>query len=195
VALRNTAFARGFAARIGVAPDAAIEEETPAGAEARQRACDYLNAAIRAEFNIPGVTFGARYDGSPVIVPDGTTPPPDSANAYTPTACPGGRTPHRWLPDGRSLFDLFGFEFTVMGARPELGRRLADAAARLRIPTTVLDMPDEETRDLYGADLVLIRPDQIVAWRGKDAPDDPASLWRTVTGANGKMQQAVATGE
>jgi hypothetical protein len=26
----------------------------------------------------------------------------------------------------------------------------------------------EEARELYGADLALIRPDQIVAWRGND---------------------------
>ncbi|WP_202309228.1 FAD-dependent oxidoreductase [Mesorhizobium sp. L-8-10] len=194
VALRNTAFARGFAARIGVPPDPAIEDATPVGTEARQRAGNYLNAAIRAEFNIPGITFGARYDDSPVIVPDGTAPPPDSANNYTPTACPGGRTPHRWLPDGRSLFDLFGFEFTIMCSRPELGQELADTAARLGIPATVLDMPDEETRALYEACLVLIRPDQIVAWRGKAPPRDAAALWRTVTGAKGAMQPAAAAG-
>ncbi len=192
VALRNTAFARGFAARIGVAPAPMIEEQTSAGAEARRKAGDYLNAAIRAEFNIPGVTFGARYDGSPVIVPDGTVPPPDSANSYTPTACPGGRAPHRWLPDGRSLFDLFGFEFTLLCVRPELGRGLADAAARLGIPVTVLDMPDEETRALYEADLVLIRPDQVVAWRGVEPPRDVETLWQVVAGAKGTMQPAVA---
>ena len=29
----------------------------------------------------------------------------------------------------------------------------------------VLDLESEEARELYGADFVLIRPDQIVAWR------------------------------
>ena len=32
----------------------------------------------------------------------------------SPTACPGGRAPHLWLGDGRSLYDAFGFEFTLL---------------------------------------------------------------------------------
>ena len=59
VARRNTAFARGFAAAIGVAPDPKIEDESPAGGLARERAGAYLNAVVRAEFNIPGIAFGA----------------------------------------------------------------------------------------------------------------------------------------
>src|ERR687898_389039 len=78
----------------------------------RRRAGEYYAAHGRAEFNIPGITFGGRYDGSPAIVPDGTAPPPDTANVYVSTACPGGRPPHLWLPDGRSLYDCFGFEWT-----------------------------------------------------------------------------------
>jgi hypothetical protein len=33
----------------------------------------------------------------------------------------------------------------------------------------VVSTPSEEARDLYKADLALIRPDQIVGWRGHDA--------------------------
>ena len=35
------------------------------------------------------------------LVADGSTPPPDAANSYQPSACPGGRPPHAWLADGR----------------------------------------------------------------------------------------------
>ena len=72
----------------------------------------------RSEFNIPGITFGTRYDNSPIIVADGTSPPPDQANAYEPTACPGGRAPHLWFDQEAakpiSLYDQFGFEFTLL---------------------------------------------------------------------------------
>ena len=44
---------------------AELEDETDAGAAARRAAGDYFNHHARAEFDIPGVTFGARYDGSP----------------------------------------------------------------------------------------------------------------------------------
>jgi hypothetical protein len=35
----------------------------------------------------------------------------------------------------------------------------------------VIDLPISRARNLYGADLVLIRPDQVVAWRGNAAPE------------------------
>jgi 2-polyprenyl-6-methoxyphenol hydroxylase-like FAD-dependent oxidoreductase len=161
LAVRNTQYAKAFADSLGnYVPPPEIEDDTPAGAEARRRAGEYYAAHGRAEFNIPGITFGGRYDGSPAIVPDGTQPPPDKPNEYVPTACPGGRAPHLWLPDGHSLYDLFGFEWTLLRLREHGGENMAPS------PTLkILDLESEEARDLYGADFVLIRPDQIVAWR------------------------------
>src|SRR5262249_35288771 len=92
VALRNTAYAKHFADSVGLfAALPELEESGPRGDAARAAASARLNAHARLEFDIPGVTFGARYDGSPIIMRDGTTPPPDEANRYTPSACPGGR--------------------------------------------------------------------------------------------------------
>ncbi|HEX7967139.1 MAG TPA: hypothetical protein VF502_02885, partial [Stellaceae bacterium] len=138
---------------------------------ARLQAGAYLEAHARAEFNIPGITFGGRYDASPIIIPDGTPPPADAANLYMPSACPGGRAPHLWLKDGRSLFDRFGFEWTLLRLGPGAvaGEAFARAAARLGLDLTVVDVPGDEARDLYAADLALVRPDQIVAWRGNIA--------------------------
>ena len=164
LALRNTAYAKGFADSLGnYEPPPEIEDDTPEGEAARRRAGEYYDAHGRAEFNIPGITFGGRYDGSPAIVPDGTAPPPDTPNAYVPTACPGGRPPHLWLPDGRSLYDLLGFEWTLLAFRET---RMAGAPA-----LTVLRLESQEARDLYRADFVLVRPDQIVAWRGNSDTD------------------------
>jgi len=174
LALRNTAYAKGFADSLGnYEPVAEIEDDTPAGAEARRRAGAYFSNHGRTEFNIPGITFGGRYDGSPAIVPDGTTPPPDTPNVYVPSACPGGRPPHLWLPDGRSLYDLFGFEWTLLAFRP------TTLAARHNLK--ILELQSEQARDLYGADFILIRPDQIVAWRGNSDRDADA-VWRRLTG-------------
>jgi 2-polyprenyl-6-methoxyphenol hydroxylase-like FAD-dependent oxidoreductase len=174
LALRNTAYAKGFADSLGnYVPPPEIEDDTPAGEAARRRAGEYYAAHGRAEFNIPGITFGGRYDGSPAIVADGSAPPPDTANAYVPSACPGGRPPHLWMRDGRSLYDLFGFEWTLLafkaGAPP--------SAPNLK----VLQLESEEARDLYGADFVLIRPDQIVGWRG-DAAEGAMDAIRRICG-------------
>ena len=120
IARRNTAYARGFADSLGLfVPPPELEDESPAGEAARKLTGDHFNYHSRFEFNIPGITFGGRYDNSPIIVPDGTAPPPDKPNEYVATACPGGRAPHLWLADGRSLYDTLGFEFTLLQLGPE----------------------------------------------------------------------------
>jgi FAD binding domain-containing protein/aromatic ring hydroxylase-like protein len=168
-AVRNTGYARAFADSLGrFSPPEGLEDDGPLGDQLRREAGEYLERHGRAEFDIPGITFGTRFDGSPVIVSDGSVAPPDSANTYVPTASPGGRAPHLWLANGRSLFDLFGFEWTLLrlGQAPPAGEHAVSAARRLGIDLHVLDLPSQEAHDLYEAPLALIRPDQVVAWRG-----------------------------
>ncbi|MGC1816290.1 MAG: FAD-dependent oxidoreductase [Casimicrobiaceae bacterium] len=184
VAVRNTDFARRFADSVGLfAATPLLEEDSAAGAAERGRAGLYLNAHVRLEFNIPGVTFGARYDRSAVIVGDGCTPPPDAANTYVPTSCPGGRPPHAWLADGRSLYDTFSFAWTLLRLGPDApdARRFIDTALALGMDLAVVDHAAPELLALYERPLVLIRPDQIVAWRG-DSSIDAASILARVTG-------------
>ena len=171
LAVRNTGYARQFADSIGLfdaAPE--LEDPSPQGEQARAVASDYLNGHVRREFNIPGVTFGGRYDGSPIIVGDGTTAPTDAANSYTPCATPGGRPPHAWLPDGRSLFDTFHTDWTLLalGKVPPESSHFMHSAKALGIDLKVVYHAQPELLALYEAPLVLIRPDQIVAWRGPD---------------------------
>ena len=96
---------------------------------------------------------------------------------------PGGRAPHLWLPDGRSLFDMFGFEWTLLrlGASPPTGDRLIRAAGQLNVGLAVVDVVAAEARELYEAPLALIRPDQVVAWRGFD-DGNAAEVMSVVTG-------------
>lgn len=172
LAERNTAYARHFADSVGLfSARPMLEEQGPAGDAARGEAAAHLNAHVRLEFNIPGATFGGRYDASPLIVGDGTSPPPDAPNSYVPTACPGGRPPHAWLADGRSLFDTFGRDWTllVLGPQAPDPTPFTDAARALALDLQVVHHADPALRDLYAAPLALIRPDQIVAWRGHDA--------------------------
>lgn len=170
LAERNTAYARRFADSVGLfhaGPE--LEATGPEGDAARVEASRYLNEHVRLEFNIPGVTFGGRYDGSPLVVADGTQPPPDEANAYVATACPGGRPPHAWLDDGRSLYDSFGPEWTLLVLEPVDAAPFAAAARKLGMDLKLVQLERTDLRALYEAPLALIRPDQIVAWRGADA--------------------------
>jgi 2-polyprenyl-6-methoxyphenol hydroxylase-like FAD-dependent oxidoreductase len=184
IAERNTRYARTFADSVGlfVLPPE-LEQDGPAGDAARKVTSDHYNRHARFEFNIPGITFGGRYDNSPLIVSDGSLPPPDAANVYTPTATPGGRAPHVWLADGRSLYDAFHPEFTLLRLGPHApdAAPFEKAAAELAMPLGSLALPDSGVRDLYGADLALIRPDQIVCWRGNDCAE-AATVLRQAAG-------------
>ena len=169
LAERNTGFARRFADSVGLfTAKPELEEDSERGEAERRLAGRHLDEHARLEFNIPGVTFGGRYDGSPIIAGDGAPLPPDEPNSYVPTASPGGRPPHAWLDDGRSLFDLFHSEWTLLALGPEAPPTASfeDAARTLNMDLRVVRLPQASLRDLYEAPLALIRPDQIVAWRG-----------------------------
>lgn len=179
---RNTGYARKFADSLGLfVPAPNIEEDSTEGAKARQIAGAYLEAHGKAEFDIPGITFGARYYDSPIIAGDGTEPPPDAANQYVPSACPGGRAPHLWLSAEQSLYDVLGFEWTLLRlSRNAAGKGMATVAASAGLQLKVVDLPRDDLRDLYQADLVLIRPDQIVAWRGNSDQAAPTIIRRVL---------------
>lgn len=184
LAERNTGYARRFADSVGLfVAQPELDEASERGDAERELAARYFDQHARLEFNIPGVTFGGRYDGSPIIVGDGAALPPDEPNTYTPTASPGGRPPHAWLDDGQSLFDLFHSEWTLLVLGPEVPSTAAfDAAAQaLSVDLRIVRLPQASLSALYEAPLALIRPDQIVAWRGTTA-DDAAAVLKCVTG-------------
>jgi len=169
-AIRNTGFAAKFADSVGLyVPSPALEEDGPVGELSRQRAGAYLAEHGRNEFTIPGFTLGSRYDGSPIVLDDGSRKPPDQPSVYVPSAKPGGRAPHFWMPDDTSLFDNFGPEWTLLAIEKTNGaaEAFAAAAAARNLSLTVLDLSDNPfAADLYAAAAALIRPDQHVAWRG-----------------------------
>jgi len=108
------------------------------------------------------------YDASPICVTDADHERPRAAR-------PGARAPHAWLADGRSTLDLFGEGFVLLcfdGAR-ERAAPLVRAAERRGVPLRTIALDDASVASLYGAALVLVRPDAHVAWRGGDvaAPD------------------------
>ncbi|MDF2120271.1 FAD-dependent monooxygenase [Roseiarcaceae bacterium H3SJ34-1] len=123
------------------------------------------------EFHTLGVVLGSRYEKSPVIVDDGSAPPVEHHATFDPSAHPGCLAPHAWLADGTSLYDHFGLGYTLLLLGGDVGASaaIAAAAAEVHVPLKVLDLHTEHLRDLYGAPLVLVRPDQYVAWRGVTA--------------------------
>lgn len=184
VAHRNTQFARAMADSIGrIELPKNLEDEDAAGGAARAVLGERLYRHAATEFDIPGIHLGVFYAGSPIVAPDGTPVPPDDWHHYTPNATPGARAPHVWLEDGVSIFDRFGRDFTLVRFNPGVCSEAIGAAARkLGLPLAVIDVASEEARDLYARDLVLVRPDHHVAWRGNSEPGDAEAVLACVAG-------------
>ena len=82
------------------------------------------------------------------------------------------------------MFDHFGTGFTLLllpGCKDD-GDAFAAAAAENRIPLKRYSVRLPEIRDLYGAGMALIRPDQHVAWRGDRSPEQAAATLRMAVG-------------
>ncbi len=160
-----------------------MEDDTPEAAKLRAEVKDLIIETKTQEFSSLGCQLGYRYESSPIIVPDGTTSPPQDPIEYCQTAYPGSLAPHRWLAETESLFDRFGPEFTLLRTNPAADTTALERAAHdRRLPLTTLTVPELDLRGLYAADLVMIRPDQHVAWRG-DQVADPYTVIDHIRGA------------
>jgi 2-polyprenyl-6-methoxyphenol hydroxylase-like FAD-dependent oxidoreductase len=131
-----------------------------------------------------GLNFGYFYEGSPIVAYDGEPQPAYTMADFTPSSVPGCRAPHLWLGDHRSLYDALGPDYTIIRFDPTvtvLG--VVEAAARRGVPLVVLDVDAPGAQELYARNLVLVRPDQHVAWRGDKEPAAPLDLIDLVRGA------------
>ena len=166
-------------------PDAKVFAPGPEGDAARAEFGNAYTEMMRREWFSIGIHLGYVYEGSPIVVPDGTPRPEDTVSTYAQNARPGSRAPHAWLAPGRSTLDLFGKAFVLLrfGATPvDVAPLLAAAKAR-GVPLEVVDLDHAEAARLYERKLVLVRPDGQVAWRGDVAPAEGEAVIDAVRGA------------
>jgi 2-polyprenyl-6-methoxyphenol hydroxylase-like FAD-dependent oxidoreductase len=160
-----------------------LRDDTLAGAAARQNLSAVADVEQRKSNEMIGAELGYRYVDSPIIcnVPGG---PEHVFRNYEPTTWPGARLPHVWLDDGTPMQDRITDGYTIL----KLGHTKGDASGlerairKHRAPVTVLEVTDPAARDVYGYDLILIRPDMHVVWRGQAAPVDPVHIAAIATG-------------
>jgi len=104
--------------------------------------------------------------------------------SFTSSTVPGARAPHFFLRDGRSLYDAFGTGYNLLRFDPAIDvTQLQSVAAARRIPLALVDVVPDEAGGAYAEKLVLVRPDQHIAWRGQAAPEHPQALLARLTGA------------
>lgn len=167
------------------APSKQVFEDGPGAEQARIEFGNRYTEQMKREWFSIGIHLGYVYEGSPIVVPDGTPRPPDDVSTYVQTARPGSRAPHVWLAENESTLDLFGKEFVLLRfgkAAPDV-RAFEVAAARCKLPFRVVTLDHAQAAALYERQLVLVRPDGQVAWRADTVPADAQRIIDIVRGA------------
>ncbi|MFJ7625338.1 FAD-dependent monooxygenase [Streptomyces sp. NPDC097595] len=153
-----------------------LDADDEAGARARRAAGVRIQESKKAEFHSLDLVLGLRIADSPIV-----PVAPDGRSEWT-----GARLPHLFLADGRSLYDLLGAGPTLLALGEDVSVAAVEEAARLRgVPLAVARLPEPVAAGYaakLGARLVLVRPDQVVAWLGDEAPEDAVALIDTVGG-------------
>ncbi len=135
-----------------------------------------IAAAIKKEKDLEyhslELVLGYNYEGSSVIVDGSPGERVQGGAGYRMPARPGWRLPHLWLEDGSSIYDHLGREFALITLSSAVdGGALVKAAAERGVPLALVDLsavPGLEAG--YGAALILVRPDQHVAWMSSRSP-------------------------
>jgi 2-polyprenyl-6-methoxyphenol hydroxylase-like FAD-dependent oxidoreductase len=166
-----------------------VEEDTPEAEAGRKALGAYCLEDDREQYNTAGIQLGERYEESPIVIGDGTPAPKDEWYNYIAHDRAGARAPHFILPDGRSLYDALGPDFTLLTFGNPDTRPLEQAAAARGLPLKVVHSGLPAPPDPYQQRLVLIRPDHHIAWHGDAAGSDSNFIIDVVRGAASTVQR------
>lgn len=126
-----------------------------------------------------GTEQGYRYGASPVIIDEPGYAPPFDMSGVTPSTWPGSILPHMFLDDGSAVYDHLGKWFTLLVLEEHDTSAIESAARQIGMPLEIVRITDAEVRSVYEKPLILVRPDQHVAWRGDSLPSVASQgAWR-----------------
>lgn len=150
-----------------------IEKRHLIGRILRNRIGKQLYDINAPQFACEGLNFGYYYDDSPIIQYDGCPAPGYEMGSHTPSSVPGCRMPHFWIDDDTSLYDALGDDHTLVSFDAAVATGpLLEAAKERGFPLSVLNCELPDHSEWLQTNLILVRPDRHVAWRGDALPDD-----------------------
>jgi 2-polyprenyl-6-methoxyphenol hydroxylase-like FAD-dependent oxidoreductase len=180
--------------QIGKLYEQNLEAPGAEGEAARAHASEQIRQIGNAENESFGIEFGYVYADSPIVVAESRNPraPTDTLN-YVPSTMPGARLPSVYLADGSALFDHLGdwFALLVVGKNDDAAAAFQAAAKQRGMPLKIVPIEQTELLSIYEAPLILVRPDQHVAWRA-NAIADAAAADRVLAKALGWSNSAAA---
>jgi hypothetical protein len=138
---------------------------------------------LQAGESLQQKSYAPHYEGSSVVLG-----PPDSTcgvrGSHSFAARPGHHLAPQPLSSRRNVFEELGTGFTLLafGAEEQAIEALRSTAQSQRVPLKVVRDSYEAERKAYESHLVLVRPDQYVAWASDEPPRDAFSLMKQVTG-------------
>lgn len=160
-------------------------ENTADGEAQRAEIADLVDKEQRKSNELLGIELGYRYVDSPLIIDEpGDSPDPDSFD-YTPTTWPGSRLPHIWLDGAKAIQDVinpYGFTLLNLGEDEVSSSLFRDAFEEVSVPFDSIFVASEAARKVYEKELLLLRPDMHVAWRGDFVPENISEIVAKVTG-------------
>lgn len=126
--------------------------------------------------------YEPNYEGSSVVAgpPLGT---PGAYGRHLALARPGHHLTPVVLSSGKNVFEALGAEFSLLAFGCDSGavRRFEHACSSLSVPLTTISDSPEQGREALGSRLILVRPDQYIAWCGDLPPlDIHAQIARSV---------------
>jgi 2-polyprenyl-6-methoxyphenol hydroxylase-like FAD-dependent oxidoreductase len=142
-------------------------------------------ASLKSEYSDRTHAYEPHYEGSDIVF----GPPGGRCSAHgehTFEARAGHHLPPQLLSSGRNVYEELGYGFTLLdfGAEDGAAQSFESAALDLGIPLKIVSDTLANGRNRYGAPLILVRPDQFVAWSGhRPEPAPGAILARSAGGA------------
>lgn len=123
--------------------------------------------------------YEPNYEGSPVVFgPPGGKSGAHGDHAFVARA--GHHLAPQSLSSGRNVFEELGRGFTLLAfdAAADHVARIESAARARNVPLHVIRDTRADGREAYGWKLILVRPDQFIAWCGEVVGDADALIRR-----------------
>jgi 2-polyprenyl-6-methoxyphenol hydroxylase-like FAD-dependent oxidoreductase len=127
--------------------------------------------------------YEPNYEGSSVVFgPPGANSGAHGDHSFVARA--GHHLAPQPLSSGRNVFEELGPAFTLLAfdAVAKDVVRIEDAARVRKVPLKVVRDSQAGGREAYGCNLILVRPDQFIAWCGDEMSAAPEQLIATAAG-------------